>query len=168
MPDDRSASVLAFIGLGSNVGDRETVIRQALANIEGPHGSMVAVSDLIETVPVGGPSGQGLFLNGAACFRTTSTPRLFLQHLLAVEKALGRRRTPGLRNEPRSIDLDLLLFGDQILEEDELCVPHPRLHQREFVLIPLAQIAPHLIHPILGKTIRELLGDLKMPHQPTP
>jgi 2-amino-4-hydroxy-6-hydroxymethyldihydropteridine diphosphokinase len=129
----------AYIGLGANLRDREATIRAALAALNDEDGiEVVAVSTLRETEPVGvGP--QPLFLNGAAELETTLTARELLDRLLATEQRFGRVRVPG-EHGPRTLDLDLLLYGDEQIDEPGLTVPHPRLHEREFVLEPLAEL----------------------------
>ncbi len=129
----------AYIGLGANLGDREATIRAALAALGEEDGiEVVALSSLRETEPVGvGP--QPLFLNGAAELETTLSARELLDRLLATEQRFGRVRTPG-EHGPRTLDLDLLLYGDARIEEPGLTVPHPRLHERGFVLEPLAEL----------------------------
>jgi 2-amino-4-hydroxy-6-hydroxymethyldihydropteridine diphosphokinase len=129
----------AFIGLGANLGDREATIRAALAELGADDGiEVVAVSTLRETEPVGvGP--QPLFLNGAAEIETTLSARQLLDRLLAIEQRFGRVRVPG-EHSPRTLDLDLVLYGDEQIDEPGLTVPHPRLHEREFVLEPLAEL----------------------------
>jgi 2-amino-4-hydroxy-6-hydroxymethyldihydropteridine diphosphokinase len=129
----------AFIGLGANLGEREATIRSALAALNEEDGiEVVAVSTLRETEPVGvGP--QPLFLNGAAELATTLSARELLDRLLATEQRFGRVRVPG-EHGPRTLDLDLLLYGDERIDEPGLTVPHPRLHERAFVLEPLAEI----------------------------
>jgi 2-amino-4-hydroxy-6-hydroxymethyldihydropteridine diphosphokinase len=99
-------------------------------------------------------------LNGAAQVRTTLSPQLLLQLLLTIEGELGRARRSGERNAPRTVDLDILFYEGRVIQEEGLCVPHPRLHQRRFVLEPLAQIAPHLRHPVLQRTVSELLAGI--------
>jgi len=133
----------AFVGLGANLGDRERTIRAALAALDAEDGiDVVAVSTLRETEPVGvGP--QPDFLNGAAELETTLTARELLDRLLDTERRFGRVRAPG-EHGPRTLDLDLLLFGDEEIDEPGLTVPHPRLHERSFVLEPLAELDPGL------------------------
>lgn len=157
---DPARFATVYLALGANLGDREWALRQAVKYLGERGIEVTTVSSFIETEAVGGPSGQPPYLNGAACVRTQLDPRALLEVLLEVETELGRVRHAGERNAPRTIDLDILFYGDRIIEEVGLCVPHPRLHQRAFVLKPLAQIAPDLIHPTKGKSIAALLADL--------
>ena len=148
----------AFVGLGANLGDREATIRRAVELIEAtPEIHIVAVSSLRETDPVG-YLDQPRFLNGAAELETTLPPRELLDALLAVERELGRERT-GPRFGPRTIDLDLLLYGDERIDEPGLRVPHPRLHERAFALEPLAELDPSLVIPGRGR-VQTLLAAL--------
>jgi 2-amino-4-hydroxy-6-hydroxymethyldihydropteridine diphosphokinase len=116
------------------------------------------VSTVIETAPVGGPP-QGKFLNGVVEIETTLGPRELLRELQGIEDALGRVRAE--RWGPRTIDLDILLYGDEVVTEADLMVPHPLMHERAFVLLPLAEIAPRARHPVLRKSIAELLTQLR-------
>jgi 2-amino-4-hydroxy-6-hydroxymethyldihydropteridine diphosphokinase len=159
-------SVAAYIALGSNLGDRRAMLEEALALLRlQPGVEVVNVSSYHETEPVGGPAGQGKFLNAAACLRTTLGARPLLGVLQAVEAQLGRVRTE--RFGPRTIDLDLLLYGTEILQIQEagceLIVPHPRMHERSFVLEPLVEIAPLTVHPLLQSTAKDLLERLRRP-----
>jgi 2-amino-4-hydroxy-6-hydroxymethyldihydropteridine diphosphokinase len=145
-------TISAYIGLGSNLGDREATIGSALAALPG----VVAVSRLRETAPVG-VVDQPRFLNGVARLETALAPRELLDALLAVERSLGRERHE--RWGPRTIDLDLLLYGNEVVDEPGLTVPHPRLHERRFVLEPLAELDQALVVPGRGR-VDELLSKL--------
>jgi 2-amino-4-hydroxy-6-hydroxymethyldihydropteridine diphosphokinase len=148
--------VRAFVGLGSNLGDREATIARAVDLLRSVDGvEVVAVSSLRETEPWG-PVEQPPFLNGAAAVETELSPRGLLDALLAVEQALGRDRS-GERWGPRTIDLDLLLYGDATVSEPGLAVPHPRLHERRFALEPLAELAPEALVPGRG-TVADLVA----------
>jgi len=142
-------NVTAYIGLGSNLGDRAATIDAAVAAIGLLDGvEVIAVSALYETDPVGPP--QPRYLNGAIAVATILSAPELLHGLLEVERRLGRVRIDAERNAPRTIDLDLLLHGESIWREAELEVPHARLLERAFVLIPLLEIAPNLCHPVNG------------------
>jgi 2-amino-4-hydroxy-6-hydroxymethyldihydropteridine diphosphokinase len=150
---------LVYVGLGSNLGDREQTIRAALARLEAdPEVDVVAVSSLRETDPVG-YTDQPKFLNGAAALRTELSPTALLQRLLQIERELGRERS-GPRYGPRMIDLDLLLYGSEEVDEPGLRIPHPRLAEREFVLEPLAELDSDLEVPGRG-SVRALLAALQ-------
>ena len=150
---------IAYIGLGSNLGDREATIRGALELLQADDEiDVMAVSSLKETDPVG-YEDQPRFLNGATALRTELSPRELLERMLAVERQLGRVRT-GPRFGPRTIDLDLLLYGQESIDEPGLRVPHPRLAERRFVLEPLAELNSDLEVPGRG-TVRALLAGLE-------
>ena len=149
----------AYIGLGANLGEREAALLAAVAALAAADGiEVVAVSTFRETDPIG-YLDQPRFLNGAAAVDTTLSPRELLDALLAVERSLGRTRE-GPRFGPRTIDLDLLLYGDESLDEPGLTVPHPRLHERAFALDPLAELDPGLVVPGHGslETLRSTLN----------
>ena len=149
----------AYIGIGSNLGERESTIRDALALLAAdPELEVEAVSSIRETDPVG-MVDQPRFLNAAIRLATDLAPYPLLKRLLAVEQQLGRVRT-GERYGPRTIDLDLLLYGDEIVDEPGLRVPHPRLAERRFVLEPLAELDPGLVVPGLGP-VQGLLAGLE-------
>ena len=145
------------IALGSNVGDRRAHLDFAVASLRALLTNL-RVSRYYETVPVGVSGPQAMFLNGAAVGETTMSARALLQALLAIEQERGRERPYA--NAARTLDLDLVLFGDVVLDEPDLIVPHPRFRERRFVLEPLAEIAPDLRDPGSGSTIGELFRRL--------
>ena len=150
----------ACIALGANLGAREWMLRRALDYLRAREDlRFVSVSSFHDTAPVGGPAGQPRYLNAAAHLMTSLSPRELLNVLLGIEKTLGRDRSSPERNQPRVIDLDVLLYDDLILNEPGLELPHPRMHERLFVLAPLCEIAPDIFHPTRRKTIRELNAD---------
>lgn len=145
----------AFVGLGANLGDRESFCRRAVRMVNEADGCRVAsVSSLYRTEPVG-VRGHDWYLNAAIKVYTTLSPYGLLEKLLAVETSLGRVRTGIL--DPRVIDLDLLLFDKKVISESGLVLPHPRMHLRRFVMVPMAEIAPGLVHPVLGATLEDLI-----------
>ena len=147
----------AYVGLGANLGDREATIRRALVLLgERPGVEILLVSTLRETEPVGFLD-QPPFMNGAAMLETTLDPGSLLAELLDVELVLGRRRGTE-RNGPRTIDLDLLVYGEDIVDEPGLTVPHPRLHERAFALEPLVELDPTLRIPSRGTVAEALAG----------
>jgi 2-amino-4-hydroxy-6-hydroxymethyldihydropteridine diphosphokinase len=154
MLDTSSARMpnLVYLSLGSNVGDRGGRLREAVARLAAV-GRVVALSSFYETEPVEFTQ-QPWFLNCALAFETSKTPQQLMTAILGIEEGMGRQRvqTKG----PRPIDIDILLFDDAVIESRNLTIPHPALHQRRFVLEPLTEIAPEVLHPMVKKTIRDL------------
>jgi 2-amino-4-hydroxy-6-hydroxymethyldihydropteridine diphosphokinase len=149
----------AYIGLGSNLGLREKNIAAALNALQTTRDiEVVKVSRLYETEPVGGPAGQPLFINAAAHIKTMLSPERLLGLCLAIEESLGRKR--DIRWGPRTIDLDVLCYDQEIVTSPELTLPHPMMHERRFVMEPLVEIAPDLMHPVLEQTAKEILESL--------
>lgn len=152
---------LAYVSIGTNLGDRAAQLDFAVRSLdELPTTRVAALSPIFETDPVG-PPPQGTYLNAVVRLATALAPRALLDALLAIERAAGRER--GARNAARSLDLDLLLYGDCIVEEPGLSVPHPRLAERAFILEPLAALAPNLLHPQLAESIESLAARVRDP-----
>ena len=151
----------AYLSLGSNLGNREANLRDAIARLDAV-GTVSTISSFYETEPVDFLD-QPWFLNCVVLLETDLPPQTLLRRLLEIERSLGRERLQP--KGPRLIDIDILLFGDEIIHEPGLTIPHPALHQRRFVLEPLAQIAPGVVHPVLKKTAQELLADLSPDRQ---
>jgi 2-amino-4-hydroxy-6-hydroxymethyldihydropteridine diphosphokinase len=148
---------MVYLSLGSNLGNREAQLRDAIVRL-GQLGMVKLVSSLYETEPVEVESEQTWFLNCAVAMETELMPLRFLTSMLAVEQSMGRTRTEP--RGPRTIDIDIVFFGNDVLDTQELTVPHPAMQQRRFVLEPLAEIAPDIMHPVLHQTIRDLLISL--------
>ncbi len=155
---------LAYLALGSNLGDRAALIAAALAELAAAPGvASLRAGPVIETAPVG-PPGQGPYLNTACVVETSLPPRELLELAHRIEARLGRdRAAETVRWGPRRIDIDLLLHGAALVNEPDLTVPHPQMHLRRFVLEPLAQVAPEAFHPGLKRTAAQLLAALDQP-----
>ena len=155
-----------YIALGSNLGDRQVHLASALDAIRALPGVLSVVpSPIYETEPVltpGSPAGQSKFLNLAAVVKTTLPPGELLKSLHKIEASCGRARlSEQWGNQPRTLDLDILLYGDKTIDEPGITIPHPRMHERWFVLKPLNDLAPDMIHPVIGRSISKLLADLE-------
>jgi len=149
-----------YLGLGSNLGDSKFFLRQAVKLIEEQGlGKIVLKSSLYLTEPKGGPRNQNQYLNAAAAVESSLSPEQMMAALQKIESDLGRTRNPAQPNRPRKIDLDILVADDIIKSEPGLIIPHPRMADRRFVLEPLSEIAPDLIHPVLKKSVLELLRE---------
>jgi 2-amino-4-hydroxy-6-hydroxymethyldihydropteridine diphosphokinase len=148
---------LVYLGLGSNMGDREAFLRSALDKLDSPELQLRKTSSLYETEPIGFRE-QGWFLNMAAEFETDLFPKQLLHRIQRVELQLGRKRL--LVNGPRTIDIDVLLYGNSVIRTNELEVPHPRFRERRFVLEPLAELNCGLRDPVTGRTVAELLAQV--------
>ena len=150
---------LVYIGFGSNIGDRLKHIQNALHILSQTEGiSLETISSIYKTDPVG-YEAQGEFLNGVAAIQTSLSPLSLLNTLKDIETAIGRQHR--IRWGPREIDLDILIYGDVCLQTEKLVVPHPEMHLRGFVLVPLAEIAPNFVHPVFQETVQTLLARLE-------
>ncbi len=158
LPDSEIGGVTAFIGIGSNRGDSADACRQAFRQLaQTPHVRLLRCSSLYRTEPVG-PQDQPWFINAVAEIRTTLPPRRLFAVLKKIERRMGR--TESVKWGPRLIDLDLLLYGQEVVADTDLRIPHPEMHRRRFVLEPLGEIASYAIHPAFGVSVRRLLERL--------
>ncbi|MEZ5975551.1 MAG: 2-amino-4-hydroxy-6-hydroxymethyldihydropteridine diphosphokinase [Planctomycetota bacterium] len=159
---------LAALAIGGNLGDVERTFKGALARLDrAPGVTILRRSDWIRTAAEGGPAGQPEYLNGALLVETTLTAEALLELCQELERHFGRDRADGVRNGPRTLDLDVLWFGEQVRQGEPLHLPHPRLTQRRFVLEPLAQIAPDAVIPGTGRTVAQHLAALVATPSPT-
>ena len=158
---------LVHLGLGTNLGDRRVNLAAALAGLGRLPGTRVAkTAGVYQTPPMGGPPGQGEYLNSACLVETELTPRELLAAIHRLEREIGRRRdAEAERWGPRVIDIDILLWEDLVLDEPDLIIPHPRLAERAFALLPLAELAAERIHPGNGCQVRELLERIGTSHE---
>lgn len=149
---------IVFLGLGSNVGDSEALLQSAMDRLNGPDLKLLRVSSVYETEPIG-LREQRWFLNLVAEFQTELFPKQLLQRIRRVERELGRKRT--VRNGPRTIDIDILLYGNSVVKTEALEIPHPRYHERRFTLAPLTELNPELRDPVTRRSMAEMLAALK-------
>lgn len=150
-------SKTAYVGVGSNLGAKLSNCLKAIEMVDNIQGCRVmARSDFFRTDPVG-VEGHDWYVNGAISLETDLSAHELLNNLLAIEANLGRKRNK--KWEPRTIDLDILLFGQDVIDEKDLTIPHPLMHLRKFVLMPMVQLVPNLVHPVLGNTLEELLNN---------
>ncbi len=154
---------LVYLALGSNLGDRQANLDAAVSALAAlPQTRVLAVAEPVETDAVGGPAGQGKYLNSVYSIATELTPETLLEEIQRIEIAHGRDRSrQAVRWSVRTLDIDILLWENTIVETPDLVIPHPRMHERAFVLVPLAALAPDVVHPVLQLTVAELLKELQ-------
>jgi len=152
---------IVFLGIGSNIGDKKKNCEKAIDHLNKAEGiEVISRSSLYPTRPVGGPPQED-YLNGVVEIRTTLDPLKCLRAVKKIERELGRE--PAGKDHPRVIDIDILLFDGMVMDTDDLIIPHPRMHERAFVLRGLAEIAPDVVHPVIRKTARELYSLCQVP-----
>ena len=148
-----------YLSLGSNMGDRAANIKKAIDFLRGT-GDVLKISSIYETEPQGMAPGAGYFYNLVIGFQTSLSPHDLLEEIKQCEKQMGRDMTDS-HNQPRPIDIDILLAGNQVVSGENLVIPHKQMHKRAFVLVPLNEIAPQVVHPVLKKTVKEILSELQ-------
>jgi 2-amino-4-hydroxy-6-hydroxymethyldihydropteridine diphosphokinase len=157
----------ALLGLGSNLGNRDAMLDAAVESLDSTTGvRMVARSRWHSTKPVGGPPGQDDYLNGAVLIETTLEPLVLLRQVRQIETQFGRQRQTEVRWGPRTLDIDLLLYDDRVVDTPELEIPHPRMAERRFVLEPTVEIAANWVHPVRKTSLAELLRRLDQTEPP--
>lgn len=158
-------NMIVYLGLGSNLGDRIGIIQQAIRFLtDHEEIRLLSASSFYETEPVG-LKDQNWFVNVAVAIDTTLSAEDLLAFCQSVEKSLGRTRDPKVPMGPRTLDIDILFYGDQIISEDKLIVPHPRVHERACMLVPLLEVNPRLTHPVLKRSVEQLHADLEEPEE---
>jgi 2-amino-4-hydroxy-6-hydroxymethyldihydropteridine diphosphokinase len=156
---------IVYLSLGSNIGDRIGYLQQALTQLTSNKAlKLLSASSFYETEPVG-DGDQEWFVNVAVAIETDLTPEALMTYCLSVEDHLGRQRDPKRPLGPRTVDIDILFYGSLVLQSDNVTLPHPRVHERAFVLVPLLEVNPRLLHPVFNKTVEQLHQDMDCPEE---